>query len=212
MHASHWGLNTAPKMSDIDYNSFSYHMELDGGEGFSKPNSIVVTGPAENPYNDISTFFINANGSGGFISGISRTGGLFKKGTYSINIDGYNCTMIYSNMDASLNQLFVLPTLHTNSEGKVVSISLDYKLPDGSSIDPINFLSDVMIQFTDEAQLQYFHSPWISNENTGIHKGEHVEGVFSYTPSEPIDISHLTTITIPYNDLLGNTYFINWVK
>jgi hypothetical protein len=212
VHAKNWGLNnTSPLMSDIDNNSFSYHMELDGGSGFGKPNSIVVTGPVENPYNDITTSFVNANGNGGFYSGILR-GGLFQKGTYSINIDGYNCSMIYSNTDAGLNQLFVLPTLHTNSEGKVTSISLEYKLRDGTSIDPINFLTDVMIQFTDDVQNQYFNSPWIVNANTGQHKGEHVEGVFTYTPAAPIDISHLTGITIPYNDLLGNTYFISWSK
>jgi hypothetical protein len=213
VHANHWGLNgTPPLMSDIDFNSFGYQMELDGGKGFSKPNSIVVSGPVDSPYNDIATQFINANGMGGFYSGISRTGGLFKKGTYSINIDGYNCTMDYSNTDASLNQLFVLPTLHTNAEGKVVSISLEYKLPDGSSIDPINILTDVMIQFGDDSQNQYFYSPWIVNANTGVHKGNVVEGVYSYTPATPIDISHLQNITIPYNDLLGNTYFISWNK
>lgn len=211
--ANHWGLNsTAPTMSGIDYNSLGYQMELDGGKGFNKPNSIIVTGPVENPYNDIATQFINADGMGGFYSGISRTGGLFQKGTYSINIDGYNCSLIYSNTDASLNQLFVLPTLHTNSEGKVTSITLEYKLPDGTSIDPINFLTDVMIQFVDDAQNQYFTSPWMANANTGQHIGEHVEGVFTYTPDSPVDISHLTGITIPYNDLLGNTYFINWSK
>jgi hypothetical protein len=212
VHASHWGFNTlAPSMSNIDYSSFGSHMELDGQKGFSKPNSIIVSGPLENPYNDISTFFINDGGNnGGFYSGISRTGGLFRKGTYSINIDGYLCSMIYSNIDAS-NQLFVLPTLHTNNDGKVTSISLDYKLPDGTSIDPINFLTDVMIQLTDDSH-QFFTSPWICNANTGQHKGEHVEGVFEYTPATPVDISNMTGITIVYNDLLGNSYFINWHK
>jgi hypothetical protein len=213
VHASHWGMNsTAPSMADIDYTTQSYHMELDGGKGFSKPNSIIVTGPVENPYNDIATMFINDNGMGGFYSGIGRSGGLFQKGTYSINIDGYNCTMVYSNTDASVSQLYVLPTLHTNAEGKVTSISLEYKLPDGTSIDPINFLTDLGIQFTDDAQIQYFNSPWICNANTGQHKGEHVEGVFEYTPATPVDISHLNGVTIAYNDLLGNTYFISWSK
>lgn len=213
VNAIHWGLNsTAPSMSDIDLSSLGYQMELDGEKGFGKPNSIIVTGPVENPYNDISTKFINSDGMGGFYAGISRTGGLFQKGTYSINIDAYSCTMNYSNIDVSLNQLFVLPTLHTNSEGKVTSISLEYKLPDGTSIDPVNFLTAVMIQFTDDTQNQYFNSPWLVNANTGQHKGEHVEGVFTYTPAIPVDISHLTNITIPYNDLLGNTYFISWSK
>jgi hypothetical protein len=213
VHASHWGMNsTTPLMSDIDLSSLGSHMQLDGGKGFGKPNSIIVSGPIENPYNDITTFFINSNGMDGFYSGINRTGGFFEKGTYSINIDGYNCTMVYSNNDASVSQLFVLPTLHTNSEGKVTSITLEYKLPDGTSIDPINFLTDLAIQFGDDAQNQYFSSPWICNANTGKHKGEHVEGVFEYTPATPIDISHLMNVTIVYNDLLGNTYFISWSK
>jgi hypothetical protein len=213
VQAYHWGLNnTAPLISDIDINSLGYQMELDGGKGFSRPNSIVVSGPVGSPYNDIATQFINGNGMDGFYSGISRTGGLFKKGTYSINIDGYNCTLDYSNTDASLNQLFVLPTLHTNSDGKVVSISLEYKLPNGSPIDPINILTDLMIQFVDDTQNQYFNSPWIVNANTGVHRSNVVEGVYTYIPDTPIDISHLMKITIPYNDLLGNTYFINWNK
>lgn len=213
VHASHWGMNSTPaSMSDIDYSSQDYHMELDGGHGFTKPNSIIVSGPAEDPYNDINTMFINDNGNGGFYSGIMRSGGLFQKGTYTMNIDGYICTMVYSNTDANVSQLYVLPTLHTNVEGKVTSISLEYKLPDGTAIDPINFLTDLMIQFTDDAQIQYFSSPWICNANTGQHKGEHVEGVFSYIPATPIEISHLAGVTIAYNDLLGNTYFINWSK
>jgi hypothetical protein len=120
--------------------------------------------------------------------------------------------MIYSNTDASISQLFVLPTLHTNSEGKVESISLEYKLPDGTSIDPINIMTDLGIQFTDDSQIQYFSSPWIVNANSGSHKSNVVEGVYSYTPATPIDISHLNNVTIAYNDLLGNTYFIRWNK
>lgn len=213
VHANHWGLNSSlPLMSDIDKNSLGYQIELDGAQGFSKPNSIVLSGPLDNPYNDISTQFINSNGNGGFYSGILRTNGLFKKGTYAIKIDGKDYTLDYSNNDAGQNQVFVLPTLHTNSEGKVVSISLEYKLPDGSPIDPINILTDLMIQFGDDTQNQYFSSPWIVNANTGTHRSNVVEGVYSYTPASPIDISHLQNITIPYNDLLGNTYFISWNK
>jgi hypothetical protein len=213
VQASHWGLNgTTPSMSDIDINSLSYEIELDGSAGFSKPTSIVMTGPADSPYNDITTHFINSNGNAGFYSGISRDGELFKKGTYSINIDGYTCTMDYSNIDASHNHLFVLPTLHTNSEGKLTSISLEYKLPNGTTVDPINIMTDVMIQFTDEAGNQFFTSPWLKNENASIENCTCASGVFSYSPSDPIDITNLTGITIPYNDLLGNTYFISWRK
>lgn len=213
VQASHWGVNgSSPLMSDIDVNNLGYQIELDGAGGFSRPNTIVLSGPEDVPYDDISTQFINSNGNGGFYSGISRIGGLFKKGTYSIDIDGSVYTLDYANTDARQNQLFVLPTLNTNSEGKLVSIKLEYKLPDGSPVDPINILTDIMIQFTDDSGNQYFNSPWLKNEGASIDQCTCVSGVYLYTPDTPVDISHLNRITIPYNDLLGNTYFINWTK
>jgi hypothetical protein len=213
IHAGHWGLNeSAPLLSDIDTLNLGYTLELDGAKGFSRPNSIVLSGPVEDPYNDISTQFINGNGNDGFYSGISRTGGLFKRGTYAVNIDGSNYTLDYSNTDSRQNLLFVLPTLHTNSQGQLVSISLEYKLPDGTSIDPVNIITDVMIQLNDDSGNQYFNSPWLKNENASIDQCTCIRGLFSYTPDVPLDISSLANITIPYNDLLGNTYFISWHK
>ncbi len=211
--ADHWGINDIhAKLSDIDMTHLDYTLELDGDIGFSSPASIVLTGPLDSPYDDISTAFINPNGDGGFYAGISRVGGLFRKGTYAINIDGYLCTMEYSNNDVTLNQLFVLPTLHTNTEGKVVSVSLEYKLPDGSPIDPVNILTDIGLQFNNDSNQQYHTSPWLRNEGASLDHCTCVSGVFTYTPETPVDITHLTRLTIVYNDLLGNTYFINWDK
>ena len=171
-----------------------------------------LSGPVDDPYNDISTQFINDNGNDGFYSGISRSGGLFKRGTYTVNIDDHNYTLDYSNTDARKNLLFVLPTLHTNSQGQVVSISFEYKLPDGSSIDPVNIINDVGIQFTDVSNIQYYNSPWLKNENASIEHCTCVSGLHTYTPDAPVDISHLKSITTAYNDLLGNTYYTTWQK
>lgn len=209
--AKHFGVNTAPQISDIDMNSRGYTIELDGGSGFSKPTSIVMTGPVGSPYDGINTAFINSNGDGGFYAGITR-GGLFKKGTYSINIDGYNCSLEYSNNEME-NRVLVLPTLHTNSEGKLVSVSLEYKLADGTSIDPVNMLTDVMLQFFNDQGAQYFDSPRLKNEGTSVeHCSNCIFGVYSYTPDTPMDISNLDRIAIGYDDLLGNSYNVDWSK
>ena len=213
IQANHWGLNSSPPLiSDIDTNNLGSQIELIGAKGFSRPNTIVLSGPIDDPYYDISTQFINGDATNGFYSGISRTGGLFKKGTYAVNIDGNNYTLDYSNIDARQNLLFVFPTLHTNSQGQLVSISLEYTLPDGSSIDPVNIITDVMIQLNDDSGNQYYNSPWLKNENAGIDGCDCVRGLFSYTLETPLDISQLKNITIPYNDLVGNTYFIKWHK
>lgn len=211
--AKKWGLNNTPALlSDIDMANLDYMIELQGEDGFSKPTQISMAGPAGNPYNDIYTYFINPDGNGGFYSGIRRSiyGKLFEKGIYSINIDGYNCTMEYSNDKAGQNQIFVLPTLHTNNDGKVVSVSLEYKLPNGTSVDPVNILTDVSIQFTDANMNQFYTSPYLKNEGADLNGCTCVSGVYSFTPDIPVSISNLKQVTVAYNDLLGNTYFINW--
>jgi hypothetical protein len=90
--------------------------------------------------------------------------------------------------------------------------AMEYTLPDGSSIDPVNIITDVMIQLNDDSGNQYYNSPWLKNENAGIDGCDCVRGLFSYTLETPLDISQLINITIPYNDLVGNTYFIKWHK
>lgn len=214
VEAGAWGLNnTPPLFSDIDTLTKGYMIELIGDKGFPFPSSINLSGPIGDPYTDISTYFINGDATNGFYSGIQRTGGLFKKGTYNVNIDGNNYTLDYSNIDSKHNQLYVLPTLHTNSEGKLVSVTLEYKLPNGASINPVNIITDVMIQLNDNSGNQYYNSPWLRNENASLEGCSNcINGLFTYTVNSPVDISHLQRITIPYNDLLGNTYFINWIK
>jgi len=105
-----------------------------------------------------------------------------------------------------------MPTLNTNSKGELVSVDLEYKLPDGTSIDPVNILTDVMIQLNDDAGRQYFDSPRLLNKDDNTEGCDCVNGLFSYTPDTPVDISSLKRLIIAYNDLLGNTYIVDWNK
>lgn len=209
--AYYWGLNDVPpKLSDIDLNSLGYTLELQGGAGFNIPTSVTLEGPVGSPYNDIHTQLINPVQNGGFFSLIYRIGGLFMRGTYNLTIDGRPYTLNYSNNDVRRNLLFILPTLHTNSSGQLTSVTLEYKLPDGTTIDPVNILTDVMLQFNNDTQVQYFDSPRLLNMDDKTEGCNCVNGLFTYTPASPIDISHLKKLVIAYNDLLGNTYIINW--
>ena len=211
-----WGTdNSAPVLPDSVNYGLGSMMELDGDVGFSVPTSIVLSGPADSPYPDISTQFINADGNGGFYAGIWRSGSSlmpFKKGTYTLLMDGKTYTMDYSNIDAKKNLLFVIPTLHTNSDGKLVSISLEYKLPNHTPVDPLNILTDVMVQLNDAAMYQFYNSPRLINENTDIQGCDCVKGLYSYTLDTPLDISKLIKVNIGYSDLLGNPYIISWTK
>ena len=109
-------------------------------------------------------------------------------------------TLDYSNIDAQYNLVIVAPTLHTNSDGKLTSITFEYKLPNGTVINPASILTNVMVQFSDN-QAHQFYNPSKLTTDTG----------FSViTPDSLVDISALSGIDVWYDDLLGNQYDIIW--
>ena len=212
--AGQWGLdNLDPHINDSALNSVRYAMHIQGGSWFSYPNSVELSGPAGSPYKEYSTICIES-GNDGFFSIIFAEEGFdspvpFESGTYTITIDDNTYTQDYYNIDVEHSLLFVIPTLHTNSEGKLVSISLEYELPDGTTINPANILSDVSIGLVDASRNSLHDSPRLINKLT---EGDDccVEGLFFYTLNTPLDISELAQVFIGYSDLLGNTYIINW--
>lgn len=204
-----WGVNDIEPV--FSKSLMGYQLQVDGGQGFSHPGSVVLSGPAANPYPSINLTANNPDGNGGFYAVFGRQPFLpFESGTYTLTIDGNIHTMDYTFIDPELNLVFVLPTLHTNTEGKLVSISLQYKLPDNTTIDPVNILTDVMIQFTNTSGEQFYDTPRLINENVSIEGCDCVEGLYSYSLETPLDISGLRDVSVGYNDLLGNSYAIIW--
>ena len=125
----------------------------------------------------------------------------FKEGTYTLTLDGNKLyTLNYSNIDAKYNLVIVAPTLHTNSDGKLTSITFEYKLPNDTLINPASMLTNVMVQFTDNQAHQFYNSSKLTPST----------GFSVINPDTPIDISSLNGMDIWYDDLLGNQYDIIW--
>lgn len=211
-----WGLNqAAPVPTDDAHSYINYSVDIDAGSGLTfSDGNIRISGPDGDPYTDISTwdFRFNSNNEG-FTSSFNRQTNAphdapwgttflpFKMGTYTLTLDGTRkYTLEYSNMDVKYNLVIITPTLHTNSEGKLTSISFEYKLPDGTSVNPSSILTDVMLQFSDSQMGRLFNSPTL-DASTGLP---------SFTFDTPFDMSKLWQMDIWYNDLLGNKYDIIW--
>ncbi len=212
-NAGHWGENNeSPNPYDDALNSLTYMLHIQGCSGFSYPDSIVISGPPDQPSQEYGLICFDSDEDGGFMSVISKKGEdcfvPFESGTYTINIDDNPYTMDYSRIDAERSLVFVIPTLHTNDEGELVSISLEYKLADGTNIDPVNILTDVGLQFSDISHNQFYDTPRLVNSE--IANCDYVIGLYSYKLDTPLDISTLDGISVGYSDLLGNTYAINW--
>lgn len=215
-YSGKWGLNESePVPADSAHAYINYSVDIDGGSGLTFSNgAITLSGPSDNPYNDISTWGYKLNsGNSGFTSSFNRQAGAppdapwgtaflpFKMGTYTLTLDGTNkYTLDYSNMDVQYNLVIINPTLHTNSEGKLTSLSFEYKLPNGTVIDPASILTDVMVQLCDNTMHQFFNSSSL-NATSGF-------SGFTFNPA--IDISSLFQMDIWYNDLFGNKYDIIW--
>jgi len=75
----------------------------------------------------------------------------FKKGTYSFTLNGSQVySLNYSNLNAMYYLVIATPTLHTNSDGMITSVSIEYKLPDNTIVDPANYVTILQLQFCDK--------------------------------------------------------------
>jgi hypothetical protein len=216
----HWGYNnTLPVLNDDAHFFVNYNLVIEGGKSMSfSDGSINLSGPEGDPYSDISTWgynLITDSYRTGFVSTFCRLAAPpagspwgnaalpFKKGTYTLTLDGIRkFTLDYSSIDFKQNLVLVIPTLHTNSEGKLTSVSLEYKLQNGTVIDPSNMLTNIMIQLSDNQHNQFYVNA--NNKLTSI------TGFKTITPDTPVDISSLASIDLWYDDLLGNQYDIIW--
>ena len=212
-----WGVNnTDEPVIDTSQFFINYMVLISGGKGLDfSDGSASFSGPEVDPYNDISLhgFNLTPNGPQGFLSSFKREifpapPGTpewnvlrpFKKGTYALTMDGNKIySLNYSNISSKYYMVLVIPTLHTNNEGKLVSISLEYKLPDNTTIvNPVNILTDVMVHLGNPQE--FYHSPWLTVET----------GFTTINLDSPLEISSLHHIDIFYDDLLGNQYDIIW--
>lgn len=204
-----YGINSvAPMPADSANISINYRVRISGNGPLIPPDSIVaMSGPLGDPYDDIT--FERYAQLDGFIAFFLRQGGLpFKKGTYTITLKGTNnYSLNYSNINAKFYLVTPTPTLHTNSAGMLVLISVAYTLPDGSFVDPTSFITNLQFQLhTSTGGMSY------GGMYEGIPTSSTITNFNNYILPTPIDISSLVSVSVNYNDLLGNEYDTFWHK
>lgn len=212
-YSGHWGYNeTAPVLSDSSASYINYSLNINGGIGlYTQGGDIKLSGPNHDPYEEITTwgyYITDREFSSSFVRQAPAPPGApwgtsflpFQKGTYTLTLGNNTYTIDYSNLDAYVNLTIICPTLHTDESGKLTSISFEYKLPDGTNINPASIITNVMIQCVDNQYHQF-----ISGKNLTIDTG-FTQMLFD----NPVDISMLYQIDIWYDDLLGNKYDIIW--
>ena len=214
IHTGHWGMNMSPPtMIDASQYEFGYTFQIDSGKDLSfEGTNITLAGPTHNPYHQLDMFYTKTNDSpnpdSGFMALFSINGedqkAPFRDGIYTLTLDGNRVyTINYSNVDAKYNFVLIQPTLHTNNAGKLTSISLVYKLIDGTVLEnPANMLTNVMVQLSDNNRVQL--------PNFNNIKLNYKTGFNSINSDGTLDVSTLSQVLVVYDDLLGNQYFLQW--
>jgi hypothetical protein len=198
-----WGLNDVqPQIPDTNNLIVDYTLRVEGGNNFSPQNqSIQFSGPAGSPYSGISQSNYNICPNGNFISFFSQQGfQSFKIGTYTLTIDNQNYTLNYSTVNSRRFFILAEPTIHTNSENKVVSVTVEYRDMNGEPVNAENFVYQTMVQIDGNSRICEIGKLW---ENPASKRNTEK---YTFILPDPVALSELRQITVCYLDLIGNTY------
>lgn len=114
----------------------------------------------------------------------------------------------YSKVDAKYFFLLAVPTVHTNANNEITSVSIEYKSPAGEIVNPENFVYQTMIQLgsVNFYQICQVGALWENPEAKTNNE------LYNFVPPNPVQISELRTIVVSYLDLVGNSYSITFIR
>ncbi len=204
--------NLKPQIYDTSAIRISYSMRFSYGSNLIPANagSAILSGPNDNPYNDISMSGYDT-AERGFLAFFHRgpqgqDSPPFRKGEYTMTVNGTGYTINYATVCPKIYLIFPAPTLQTNSNGDITSVSIDYKRFDESSVNPDNFIYLIQIQLaTDNQQINLGATLYSGQDQSAMDK-------YNFVLTTPLASSHLFYIGASYQDLLGNEYNVIWDK
>jgi hypothetical protein len=208
--------NTPPVMADANGLVVNYTVRIKGFKNLVPQNlNISLKGPDGSAYNDIvlNNYEYNDN-CGCFdvffnrqvqnpVDGIIMAP--FKKGIYTFSMDGVeNHTISYSSINAKYFLVLAVPIIKTDDQGNIISVAIDYMLPDKTPAQPSKFISTLMLQFFDANMNQIYHEG-------SIFETTHVLPDFTNVSlTTPLKLNSVNHMNISYTDLVGNIYNLSW--
>jgi hypothetical protein len=201
-----------------------YSLRAEGGKNISpEQEDIRLSGPLEDPYEEIITWQQLYLDGGDFIAGFKvetpndthMFAGLsspapFKMGTYLLTVgDQPGRSLEYSSEGVLPYLIIPVPTIHTNNEGKLSSVSLNYRFADGSEADPGLLFNDLSLQFDGTYGDAGEGGRMFTIGNLYDESMRDVD-FYEIRVSPPRDINGLLRVSVCCTDLLGNGYEFTW--
>jgi len=204
-----WGLNEeSPQILDTNNFFVKYTLRVEGGKNFSPQNqSIAFNGPSGSPYYGViqSNYVICPNGN--FISYFSRPSWQsFSIGTYTLTIDNKDYTLNYSTVNSKHFFILAEPTIHTNGENQVVSVTVDYRDMNRDPVNAENFVYQTMVQIDGNERICEMGKLWEDPAS------KRYTEKYTFTLPDPVALSEVRQIVVCYLDLIGNTYNLKFTE
>jgi len=202
------------KIFDPSQQQLYYGMRVKVWDAFLPKNTQahpVLTGPEENPTNDIEANYGYYPNCGCLDIKFSRAGNSghnppFEKGTYTFTLDGTDLHKIhFESFDLKYFLIIAKPTLVTDSAGYVTNVTLEYSLPDSSVVNPYKFITSMALQFGLVQNKQYQEGSFFDF----MHVLPDFTNIQLTTKQK---LSDIQGINVAYTDLIGNIYNISWQK
>lgn len=217
--AGKWGVdNNPPELLATEDFEINYGLRIYGfKESKFDLETIQLTGPLNNPYNDIQKTNPNITPSGGFIV-IFRHGYQtnfstwaynflpFENGLYSVKLNATDeRTFNYSNVNMRNYMVIIIPTLKTDNAGNLKSIAMEYKFPDGTPVDPHRLIiGKVRIDIMAKNNQSYHADGLYGSKNVSDYN------YYEKIIEKPLLVSDIINLNLSYVDLLGNEYDFLW--
>lgn len=216
-----WGVNDVlPSQFDVTKLRINYSVRIEGNISMAPVNGdrVMLSGPEDSAYTDIRKEGYRAD-KDCFITFFNRPGEHipddplgnnflpFKKGTYTFTLDGSTSyTLNFSNIDARYYLLIASPTLHTDNEGMITSVTIEYILPDNTIVDPENYITILQLQFRnkDGSRLE------LGSLYESVQSKISLQDLTTVILPGSLPLSNLDGLSVNYNDMLGNEYNVTW--
>jgi hypothetical protein len=218
MSCGPWTLNNASmQIVDTNHIFINYILRLCTGKALKPVNTnVIVSGPAGSPQNDITQTGYSF-GPDCFIASFCRPAPAtpenplgsvmlpFGKGTYTVTLENKNYTLNYANISAKHFFILAKPTIHTNSNNEIVSVSIDYRDTENNFVTAENYVYQTQVTLDgSQSQLVQMGALWENPE------AKTNSDLYNFTLPTPLPLSQLSRLSVMYLDLIGNSYNIGY--
>ena len=118
-----------------------------------------------------------------------------------MTLDAKDYSLNYSNINAKYFLILALPSIHTNDNDEIVSVSVAYTDMDLTPVTAENFVYQTQVSLGgSQGSLCEMGALWENPEaKTNME-------LYNFILTDPVPLSELQNISVMYVDLIGNSY------